>query len=51
MFPIESVSGTAIDNLLLYIALLGILILVATLLRLYIPFLKRYYIPASFAYV
>lgn len=47
MFPIESVSGTAIDNLLLYIALLGILILVATLLRLYIPFLKRYYIPAS----
>lgn len=47
MFPLESVSGTAVDELFLYIALLGILLLIATALRLRVPLFKRYYIPAS----
>lgn len=51
MFPIEAVSGSAVDELLLYLGVLGFLLLIATALRLKIPFLKKYYIPASFAYV
>jgi len=47
MFPIEAVSGSAVDELLLYLGVLGFLLLIATALRLKIPFLKKYYIPAS----
>lgn len=45
--PIMTISGDTIDGLLIYLSILGILILVATILRLKIPLLKKYYIPAS----
>lgn len=45
--PRMVVTGDTIDALLVYLSILGILILVATVLRLKIPLLKKYYIPAS----
>ena len=37
--PIMTISGDTIDGLLIYLSILGILILVATILRLKIPLL------------
>lgn len=47
MIPLTEVSGSALDALFVYMAILGILLLVASWLRLKIPILKKYYIPAS----
>lgn len=47
MIPITTVEGGSVDALMLYVAMLGILLLIGTFLRLKIPFLKKYYIPAS----
>lgn len=47
MIPITAVSGGVQDALFVYISMLGILLLVGTWLRLKVPFLKKYYIPAS----
>ena len=47
MIPLETISSGTQNNLLLYVAILGILLLVASLIRLKVGFLKKWYIPAS----
>ena len=45
--PLEAITGSTLENLLLYTVFLGVLLLVASLIRLKVPFLKNWYIPAS----
>ena len=47
MIPLETISSSTQNNLLLYVAILGILLLIASLIRLKVGFLKKWYIPAS----
>lgn len=47
MFGMQPVTGAMLDSLLWSASLLGILLLVATFIRVKIPMLKRYYISAS----
>lgn len=47
MIPTTQVTGGVLDSLLVSLALLGILLIVGTVLRLYVPFFKKYYFPAS----
>ena len=47
MIPLNEITGSSLDALFVYMALLGILLLAASWLRLKIPLLKKYYIPAS----
>ena len=47
MIPTTEVTGSILDALIVYVAILGILLLVATWLRLKIPILKKYHIPAA----
>ncbi|MCB6608021.1 sodium/glutamate symporter [[Clostridium] symbiosum] len=47
MIPLTEISGSSLDALFVYMALLGILLLVASWLRLKVPLFKKYYIPAS----
>ena len=46
-FPLETISNGTITNLLLYVAILGVLLLVASLIRLKVPLLKKWHIPSS----
>lgn len=43
----EKITSGTITNFILYLSILGVLLFVATLLRLKIPFLKKAFIPAS----
>ena len=47
MIPLESVSGSTMNNYLLYMSFLGILILLGTIIRLNVGLFKKFYIPAS----
>lgn len=47
MIPVEKIAGGTVGNLVYYVAIIGVLLLVATLLRLKIPFLRKAFIPAS----
>ncbi len=47
MIPNTEISGGTLDALFVYVSILGILLLVATWLRLKIPLLKKYHIPAA----
>ena len=47
MIPVEKIAGGTIGNLVYYVAIIGVLILVATFLRLKVPFLRKAFIPAS----
>ncbi|MBR6207873.1 MAG: hypothetical protein IKQ69_02635 [Oscillospiraceae bacterium] len=47
MIPTTEVSSGTQDALLFYLAMLSILLVIGTILRLKVPFLKKYYIPAS----
>lgn len=47
MIPSYEMSGATFDAIFVYVAILGILLLFATWLRIEIPFLKKYHIPAS----
>ena len=47
MIPTTEISGGMLDALIVYVAILGILLLIATWLRLKIPILKKYHIPAA----
>lgn len=47
MIPTTEISGGSLDALMVYLALLGILLVVGTIIRLKVPFFKKYYIPAS----
>lgn len=47
MIPVAEVTGATFDAIFVYIAVLGILILFSTWLRIQIPILRKYHIPAS----
>ena len=47
MIPTAEVTGGILDSLFVSLAILGILLIVGTILRLYVPFFKKYYFPAS----
>lgn len=47
MIPTGQVTGGVLDSLLVSLAILGILLIIGTVLRLYVPFFKKYYFPAS----
>lgn len=47
MIPNTEISGSILDALVVYVAILGVLLLAATWVRLKIPLLKKYHIPAS----
>lgn len=47
MIPNTKITGTILDALIVYAGILGLLLLVAAWLRLKIPFLKKYHIPAA----
>jgi ESS family glutamate:Na+ symporter len=47
MLPINDVSGTILDSVFIYMSVIGMLLLVATIIRLKIPFFKKIYMPAS----
>ena len=43
----EKISSGTITNFILYLSIIGVLLFIATLLRLKVPFLKKAFIPAS----
>ena len=45
MIPTAEVTGGILDSLFVSLAILGILLIVGTILRLYVPFFKKYYFP------
>lgn len=45
--PAEKIASGTITNFILYLGIIGVLLFVATLLRLKVPFLKKAFIPAS----
>lgn len=47
MFPSLSITGADLDSQLLYLAFLGLLVLVGTVIRLKVPILRKWHIPAS----
>ena len=47
MIPTTEITGGMLDALIVYVAILGILLLIATWLRLRVPILKKYHIPAA----
>ncbi len=47
MIPTSAVTGGILDTLFVSLAILGMLLIVGTILRLYVPFFKKYYFPAS----
>ena len=47
MLPAEKITSGTIQNLIVYFAIIGILLFVATLLRLKINFLRKAFVPAS----
>lgn len=47
MLPINEVSGSTLDSIFVYLSVIGMLLLVATILRLKITFFKKFYMPAS----
>lgn len=47
MLPIEKITSSTQQSLLLYLAVVGILLFAATLIRLKVKFLKKAFIPAS----
>lgn len=47
MIPLTEITGGTLDSVFLYTAILGLLLLAATILRVKIPLLKKLFIPAS----
>lgn len=47
MIPVEKIASATMGNLLYYVAIVGVLLVVATLIRLKVPFLRKAFIPAS----
>ena len=47
MIPVESIGSATVGNLLYYVSIVGMLLVVATIIRLKIPFLRKAFIPAS----
>ena len=47
MIPSAEITGGNLDTLLVSFAILGILLVAGTILRLYVPFIKKFFLPAS----
>lgn len=47
MIPVEKIASGTLNSLIYYVAIVGVLLIVATLIRLKIPFLRKAFIPAS----
>lgn len=47
MIPVESISSATVGNLLYYVSIVGVLLVVATILRVKVPFFRKAFIPAS----
>ncbi len=47
MFPMDLLNSTGMNALLFYVAVLGLLLLAGTILRVKVPLFKKYFIPAS----
>ncbi len=47
MIPTAEINGGNLDTLLVSFAILGILLVAGTILRLYVPFIKKFFLPAS----
>ncbi len=47
MIPVEKIAGGTIGNLVYYVAIVGVLLVIATIVRLKVPFLRKAFIPAS----
>jgi len=47
MIPTSEITGSMLDTLFVSFSILGMLLIVGTILRLYVPFFKKYYFPAS----
>lgn len=47
MIPVEKIASSSLGNLMYYVALIGVLLMVAAFLRLKIKFLRKAFIPAS----
>lgn len=47
MFPSDALSSSLMNSLLFYVCILGLIIFIATILRIKVPFFKKYFIPAS----
>ena len=47
MLPTGEINGASLDTLFVSLAILGILLLLGTIIRLYVPFVKKFFIPAS----
>ena len=47
VIPSSEISGGDLDTLLMSFAILGMLLVVGTILRLYVPFIKKFFLPAS----
>ena len=47
VIPVERIAGGTVQNIMLYISIIGLLLFVATILRLKIGFLRKIFIPAS----
>lgn len=47
MIPVEKIAGGTLGNLLYYVAIMGTLLVVCTIIRLKVSFLRKAFIPAS----
>ena len=47
MIPVEKIASSTMGNLLYYVAIVGLLLVIATLIRLKVPLLRKAFIPAS----
>ena len=47
MIPIEKISGGTLSNIVLYVSIVGLLLVVASFIRLKVPLLRKAFIPAS----
>lgn len=47
MIPVEKITSGTLNNLLYYVAIIGVLLVVAALIRLKVSFLRKAFIPAS----
>ena len=47
MIPVEKIAGGTLGNLLYYVSIIGVLLVICTLVRLKVSFLRKAFIPAS----
>ena len=47
MIPVEKIAGGTLGNLLYYVSIIGVLLVICTIIRLKVSFLRKAFIPAS----